>query len=61
MKATYCNLELLVFVEGEKPEVRVEKLSEQVDNQQQHETASTGIEPESQRWEASGYPTADTL
>ena len=45
------NLEVLVFVEGETPEKPEKTLGTK-----RHETASTGIEPGSQRLEANAYP-----
>ena len=52
------NLEVLVFVEGGKPENPEKPRSKARTNNKlnPHETASTGIEPGSQRWEASAYP-----
>ena len=53
------NLEVLVFLEGGKPENPAEnpRSGARTNNKlKTSETASTGIEPESQRWEASAYP-----
>ena len=53
------NLEVLVFVEGGKPEIpeKNPRSKARTNNKlNPHETASTGIEPWSQRWEASAYP-----
>ena len=46
------NLEVLVFVEGEKPEKNPGSKA----RTNPHETASTGTELGSQRWEVSAYP-----
>ena len=53
------NLEMLVFVEGGKPEIPEKNpwTKARTNNRlNPDETASTGIEPGSQRWEASAYP-----
>ena len=53
------NLEVLVFEEGGKLEnpQKHPRSRERTNNKlNPHETASTGIEPGSQRWEASAYP-----
>ena len=53
------NLEVLVFVEGGKPEnpEKNPRSKARTNNKlNPHETASTGIELGSQRWEASAYP-----
>ena len=53
------NIEVVVFVEGRKPENPEKNLREQGENQQQTHMrrrvreSSPGIEPGSQRWEAS--------
>ena len=53
------NLGVLVFVEGRKPEnpEKNPRSKARTNNKlNRHETASTGIELGSQRWEASAYP-----
>ena len=53
------NLEVLVFAEGGKPEnpEKNPRSKARTNNKlNPHETASTGIELGSQRWEASAYP-----
>ena len=53
------NLEVLVFVEGEKPENPEKNPQSKARTNNKlnpHETASTGMELGSQRWEASAYP-----
>ena len=45
-----CNLEVLVFVEGGKPENPRSKARTNSELNP-HETAGTGIEAESQRWD----------
>ena len=52
-------LEVLVFVEGgkpEKPEKNPRSKATTNNNLNPHQTLSTGIEPGSRRWEASAYP-----
>ena len=53
------SAKVLVFVEGGKPEDPEKNPRRKVRTNNKlnpHETASTGIEPGSQRWEASAYP-----
>ena len=53
------NLEVLVFLEGGKPEIPEKNPWSKARTNNKlnpHETASKGIEPGSQRWEASAYP-----
>ena len=56
---SHWNLEVLAFVEGGKPEnpAKHPRGKARTSNKlNPHETASTGIEPGSQRWEANAYP-----
>ena len=53
------NLEEVVFLEGgnqEKPDKNPRSKASTNNKLNRHETASTGIESGSQRWEASAYP-----
>ena len=50
------NLEVSGFVEGGKPEKNPQIKARTNNKLNPHETASTRIEPGSQRWEASAYP-----
>ena len=50
------NLEVLVFVEGGKPENPEKNPRSKARTNNKLNPASTGIEPGSQRWEASAYP-----
>ena len=52
------NLEMLVFVEGGKPEYPGKKASEQG---QEHMTPRPGIEPRPHWWEANALTTAPSL
>ena len=47
------NLEVLVFVEGGKPEIpeKNPRSKERTNKVNPHETTRTGIEPESERWD----------
>ena len=56
MSISNWNLEVLVFVEGGKPEIPEKNHRSKARTNKKlnpHEMASTGIEPGSQRWEAS--------
>ena len=59
MSISNWNLEVTVFVEGGKQEIpeKHHRNRATTDNKlNPHETASTGIEPGPQGWEASAYP-----